>query len=312
MRAILEGRSDRLAVGTALALLAGQRHADVAYDLADVFQDQTRNASLRAQAVRLFSGTRPSNLTEILVRTLADPETAVLRETLRALGRLGDISARDAIKRAERCSNGRVERDAKFAVLLLSARHHLKGAGFAGWPCEEPVKIDDDCGELAIIRSARKVDVRAALSAFEDDPMDVSFVPGDAQIIEGLGLDWQFLPVRGIAEQLSTAPEAPVLMGVLAEWDPSDDKWFEGYLLFADPAEDKGTWRHMALIDTASEIVMRGRLQQRSGSWYFEFDTTSPTMLQANMSGEICDGRLQLVKMLYRSTLKGRRRADLI
>lgn len=312
LRAVLEGRSTRFAVGTALTLLAGQRPADIADDLEDVIRDRTCPGSLRAQAVRLLARARPPSLTGILVAALAEPETAVLREAVRAIGRLGDPSALAPLQRAGTCSDPRLAQEVALAALTLAARHGVRGVRFANWSCDEPIELDETCGELAIIRRARRDVVRAALTVFQDDPLDVFFLADQTQIINAQDLDWLFLPVRGAAAQLSLKSETPVLLGLLAEWDPSDDEWFEGFLLFVDPSNGRGTRRRIALIDTASEIVMTGFIQRRSEKWHLELATTSPTMLQAKLNGDVQDESVQFQKMLSRSVLPGRKRANVL
>ncbi|MGC1307091.1 MAG: HEAT repeat domain-containing protein [Phormidesmis sp.] len=309
LQAAVAGHSDQLQPGPALTLLTGRRYAGAGTMLERLSQDRGRTDVFRAHAVRLLVTLNFMGLEPFLLRMLNDPAPAVAREAARALGRLGVMAALEPLQRAARY-DGRQGHEAGVASLILAARLGIPGPSFQDWASSADFLNPADCGESAGVRKARRADINAALAVLADDPLDIVPDASSSLLIEGQGFEWLMLLNRGFVALLDEL-NAPALLAVLMEWDPSDDEWVEGFLLIAD-ASAKHTQRPIALIDAAGDIVMKGVMPRSEEGWSFTLTTSVSTMLHARIDGTIAGEIFDISRMHYRSEVTGRQKAAVL
>lgn len=309
LHAALEGRISRLAPGPAMTLLAGRRVHGARWIFERLLADESRSDTLRAHALRLLVTLNPVGIESILLPKLDDSCSEVVREAVRALGRVGGRAALESLQCVSR-REGRPGREARLAALILAARHGLPGPSFRHWACGVDSLSPGDCAESANLRKARRADFDAAMNALSDDPLHMALDAAHAWLAEGSALKWLFL-FNNNCDALLATHDAPALLAILAEWDPSDDRWFEGFLLLADASTKPGQ-RLVALIDTSGDIVMKGSMTRRDEAWSITLTTSEPTMLQARIDSMLVGGYLENARMRYRSELVGRQKARVI
>ena len=307
--AAVNGHSHRLAPGPALALLAGRRDAGAGKMLEHFSQDHSKSDSFRAHALRLLAMLNPRGIEALSLRLLDDPAPTVVRAAARTLGRIGSQAALEPLQHTARC-DGKHGREARLATLILASRLGIPGPPFEGQNCNITCFNPGDCGELAAIRNARRTDINAALTALADEPLYIEPDTSTPLLIIGLDFEWLLLVNQACATLLET-PEAPALLAVLAEWDPSDDQWFEGFLLIAAPASESKQ-RTIALIDEAGDIVMKGEMTRCGEHWSFTLTTSIATMLHARIDGTLSGSHVEIGQMRYRLELTGRQKAAVL
>lgn len=307
LRSAIDGTSEKIAPGPALTLLLGAGYPGMRQIIEGILRDRSRDDRLRAHAVALISRFDCLRREEILLSRLGDNSPAVQLEAVKGLGRIGSAACLGQIRRFAASSSGRLGRQVALAALLVAARAGLPGQLFERPDPKQAIPVDGTCAEPASIRPVTREEFDAAITDLADEPLGIDYDKATALRITGADLAWILL-LNTERRALFGRADANLLLGAVAEWDGSDDRWHFIYALVAGPSESDGT-RVVAALDVGGEIALCGSLRAARNLGTFDLVTVSPVTLPVEIFGRIRRSGIAIDRFFLSRTHTGRRQA---
>ncbi len=291
LREALAGRVPKPGPGAALTLLRGKRFDGAPAMIRSVFKDRRRDAGLRAHAGELLARGGGDLAEEAFLSALGDPSPRVRMTAIKGLGRVGRHECLQVLSRIAASDDPRAARQAGYAARLVAARLGLPLDLPA--PPTPPLQIDEDCAERLRVRRAAVEEAVEAIRALEDDPVGLAYEAGNALWLSGIALKWLLiLDARRFA--LTRCGHGHALLGCVAEWDGSDDRWHHQYALIASPESYPG-YRPLAAYEDNGEVALTGWLQLSLGRGRFDLASASRNAVPAALRGRVA-GRAVVVE----------------
>jgi len=291
LREALAGRVPKLGPGAALTLLRGKRFAGAAAMIRAAFEDRRRDAGLRAHAGELLSRGGGDLAEDAFLTALGDPSPRVRMTAIKGLGRVGRHESLQALARIAAGDDLRAARQAGYSARLIAARQ--------GLPLDLPapptpaIGIDEDCAEQLQVRRAAVEEAIEAIRALEDDPVGLAYEPGNAVWLSGIALKWLLvLDARRFA--LTRCGHRHALLGCVAEWDGSDDRWHHQYTLIADPETNPG-YRPLGAYEDNGDVALTGWLELSRGRGRFDLAAACKNAVPAALRGRVA-GRAVVIE----------------
>lgn len=308
LRAAISGTDSSLVAGQALALLLSHSYPNTDKVFEEVLASPERSDAVRAIAAANLGVLACPSAEAALLRQTDEQSEEVLMEIVKSLGRFAGAQALPTLRRLQKHAKGRrLARQIDFSLCLVSARCGLKDE-LVNLPARPKwMPLPEDCRTFAKVRPASRADFDACIQALADEPIGVAFDEASAIRIDIEYVEWMvLLNCDIVAPRYETVSCAvPRIVGVIAEWDATDELFYLLHVILASPSRPEGVFK----LHTHDEDGGIAHIGHWSGHTHGDFvlKTVSDTALPIHFSGRFRGNRLTFDTVKYGRELTQRK-----
>ncbi len=299
LRQVVAGTSHVLPRSVAMAALVRSDFPNRHRDFEAVLTNEREAPEWRyLAATSLGTIASPVALT-ILLRALDIRHERVLAGVMKALGRIGDRSALDAIVEVREYATGAAARHARFAATLIA--HRIGATDVANRePPARPLDLDRHCARAFRIAAADAVDAERCLRALANQSFGIEFAErpmcqlrcGQRSSMILVNRDWV------AARSTRLLATRPAFLGAVASRMRESPSYVVTHLILTAPGEGDNGLR-LRVYRPSGELAFSGTGQLTDDGVAFSIGAVSrPGAFAVSFEGTFADGRLEVATAL--------------
>ena len=303
LREIVAGKDGTFPRSQCMAMLSSTDFPNKHRDFEAVLENERESPELRyLAAIHLGTVATPAAL-EILVRNSQVRDERVLAGVMKALGRIGDRSALDAIATARKYATGSAARQAEFAATLIA---HRTGSEEYAPPVAVPasvVELDLHCARPFRITRADDADAELCLRSLAGQPFGIEFAEHPMYQVRCGRKTSMILLNREFTTEASVESlrKRRAFLGVVAARSEDIRMYFVAHLILTAPAEGKDEIR-IFIHRPNGDVAFAGTAQVAENCAGFSIRALPrPGAFAVSIEGTFEDGRLDITTALSTS-----------
>lgn len=309
LRDVVRGTDATFPRVRAMALLLDSDFPNKHRDFETVLGDAKEPPEIRcAAALNLGRINTPASM-EILVRNCRVRDEQVLAGVMKALGRIGDAGALDAVRGAGERAKGPAASQAAFAALLITHRSGLQ-EGDDGVPRTGPcLELDPRAAREFTVIPGGDGETELCLRCLGDRPFGIELAEHPTYSARCGRNRWTMLFNREFAgpDAVEKLRMRKAIAGVIARRNRATGWYSVSHLLLSAPVRDDPAIT-LLMYRTDGELDFRGRAEvQESHATFSILALLRPGAFAVKIEGTFDNGRLEIHAALSTPTVQLRR-----
>lgn len=300
LRDVVAGRESAFPRTQAMALLFDSDFPNKHRDFEAVLENERENSDIRYLAATYLGRVNTTSALEILIRNSQICDEYVLVGVMKALGRIGDRLALEAVLKAKEEAKGLAALEAKFAAALISHRLGLKRNEVPVLNNREYLELPTDCARPLRITRADDIDAEFCLRSVAGQPLGIEFSEHPMYQFRCGRRTWMILFNRDCVGQYTVKKltKQKALFGVLAIRSEETRLYSVALLLLTSPGEQKDT-ANLLICRTNGDIAFGGTARVKGDYAEFSIRAVSrPGAFAVRVQGAFENGRLEIKEAL--------------
>jgi hypothetical protein len=309
LRDVVRGTDATFPRVRAMALLLDSDFPNKHRDFETVLGDAKEPPEIRcAAAMNLGRINTPASV-EILVRNCRVRDEQVMAGVMKALGRIGDAGALDAVRSAGERAKGPAASQAAFTSLLITHRSGLQEGG-DGVPQTGPcLELDPRAAREFAVAPECGSEIELCLRCLGDRPFGIELAEDPAYSARCGRNRWMMLFNREFAgpDAVGKLRMRKAIAGVIARRSRETGWYSVSHLLLTAPMRDDSAIT-LLMYRTNGELDFQGRAEvQESHAAFSILALLRPGAFAVRIEGTFDDGRLEIHAALSAPTVQFRR-----
>lgn len=308
LREVVAGRDCGFSRTRAMALLLESDFPNKHRDYEQVLANEKDPPEMRHLAALYLGMTNTPASLEILVKSTKITDEFVLAGVMKALGRIGDESALEAVVQVQRKVNGEVGSQASFAASLIAYRLGLDGYALPA-PTEvnyvEPPVCEARPVEISI---ADGIDAEICLRSLARLPLGIEFAEYPMHQIRCGRNIWMLLLNRDVTgrDGIETTKARKTFLGVVARRNHSTGLYSASFVILMSPSK-QATALDLLVCRLEGNIAFGGKVRtEGAGATFLIRSVSGPRGFGIQLEGSFKAGRLEMKTAL--ATASGEKR----
>ena len=265
-------------------------------DFEAVLENEKESPEIRYLAA-INLGKIPSPATiEILVRNSHVHDEYVLAGVMKALGRIGNKSALDAILTAKKRAKGLAAMQAEFAETLIAHREGLEKYELSVPETTDQRELDLRCARPFRITRADDTDAELCLRSLAGEQFGIEFSEHPMYQVRCGRNTWMILLNRDFSDKNSvkTVGKRKAFLGVIATRSEETRLYSVAYLMLTSPINDEGVVS-ILIYRTNGKLTFSGTSRVEGNCAEFSIlARPHPGAFAVKIEGTFEDGRLDI------------------
>ena len=296
LRDVVIGRDTTFSRTRAMALLLASDFPNKHRDFEVVLDDETESPEIRyVAAINLGKVNTPVAM-EILIKNSQVRDERVLMGVMKALGRIGDKIALDAIFSAREYAKGLAVSQAKFAATLITHRLGLEEGELPIPQTSDHLEVQPYAARPFLITRAGDTDAEFCLRSLADQPFGIEFSEHPMYQARCGRNAWMILLNRNFVgdNTVRMLAERRAFPGVVALRSEGTGLYSVSYLLLTSSTSDRDVI-NILVYRTNGELVFSGTAQVKESCAEFSIlALRRPGAFAVKMEGTLEAGRLEI------------------
>lgn len=300
LRDVVAGRESAFPRTQAMALLFDSDFPNKHRDFEAVLENERETTEIRYLAATYLGRVNTASAVEILIRNSQIRDEYVLAGVMKALGRIGDRLALEAVMKAKEEAKGLAVLEAKFAAVLISHRINLEGNAMSIPDNREYLELPADCARPLHITRADDIDAEFCLRSVAGQPLGIEFLEHPMYQFRCGRRTWMILFNRDCVGQdtVKKLTKQKSLFGVLAIRSEETRLYSVALLLLISPDEQKDT-ANILICRTNGDLAFGGTAQVKGDHAEFSIRAVSrPGAFAVRVEGAFENDRLEIKEAL--------------
>lgn len=310
LRNIVAGRDTTFPRSRAMFFLQATDFPNKHRDFEAVLRDENETAEIRYLAAIYLGKIATPAATAILVENSHVCDEHVLAGVMKALGRIGDESALEAISEVNRRTNGPAATQAEFAATLIAHRLGLKECGSTGPHARNHLDVDLHCARPFRINRADHADTELCLRSLADQPFGIEFSERSTYQVRCGRNASMILFNRDFVDEsgVDGLASRKAFLGVVANRSEESRSYSIEYLILTSPIKQKNGV-DILLHRTNGKLAFGGSGQVSGNCLAFSIAAVSQAgAFGVKIEGTFADGRLSMESALAERSIQVKKR----
>jgi hypothetical protein len=295
LRDVVTGRDTTFSRSRAMALLLASDFPNKHRDFEVVLENETESSTIRYVAAINLGRMNTPAAAEILIRNSHVRDERVLSGVMKALGRIGDKTALDAIFSAQEYAEGLAASQAKFAATLIAHRLGLEEGDSPIPKTGDHLEVHPSARPFPITR-AGDTDAEFCLRSLADQPFGIEFSEHPMYQARCGRNTWMILLNRELVGKYTVQQlkKQKAFLGVVAIRNEETRLYSVAFLLLTSPAKEKDA-ANILIYRTTGELVFSGTARVEGNCAAFSIlALPRPGAFAVQIEGSFEDGRLDI------------------
>lgn len=296
LREVVAGRDTTFPRSRGMAILEATDFPNKHRDFEAVLENEKESPEIRyLAAINLGKIPTPAAM-KILIKNSHVRDEYVLAGVMKALGRIGNKSALDAVLTAKKRAAGLAAKQAEFAAILIAHRVGLEECELPVLETSDHLEIDLHCARPFRTTKADDIDAEVCLRSLADQSFGIEFSEHSMYQARCERKTWIILLNRDFGDKNSVKMlgKKKAFLGVVAIRSEETRLYSVAYLILASPTKDENTV-NILIYRTNGNLIFSGTARVVGNCAEFSIlAIPQPGAFAVKIEGTFEEGRLNI------------------
>lgn len=296
LRDVVAGKETTFPRAQAMSILQGSDFPNKHRDFQTVLENEIEPEGIRYLAAMNLWRTNTPAAVEILIENTKIRNERVLSGVVKALGRIGDRAALDAVVVAQRDAAGLAAFHARFAATLISHRLGMQGNELPVPSDRDYLELSRDAARAMDFTRASAADAEFCLRSLGADPFGIEFSEQAMYQVRCGRRVLMALFNRDFAgkDTVKKLRERKAFLGVIAARSEETRSYFVKFLLLTSPFGQSDTINILIYSDNGDPVFGGLARVERGRAEFIIRAVSRPGAFPVKIEGTFEDGRLEI------------------